>query len=174
MLGIDEFWVPGRIAEKAFADETKISHNGRVIYIPEILAPDQEQAANWKGSWDGHLVKGTWIKPLNWRELVWAVRQAAGGRFRLELGIPDWVAVEQVEKRDLLLLHLVNYRQSSVLKNIPVDLELDPDLSLIKIELLSPDLEQSRELEFRMDGQRCRFVIPKLQIYDVVAMRLSN
>jgi len=174
LLGIDGYWVSGRMAGKGFADGIKTSHDGRVIYVPEIVAPDRTQAETWKGSWDGHLVRGTWIKPVNWRELVWAVRQAAGGRFRVELGLPDWVAVEQVEKGELLILHLVNYRQGNKVQNIPVDLELDTERSPTGIELMSPDFEGIRDLDFEMNGRRCRFVIPELQIYDMVVIRSSS
>jgi hypothetical protein len=174
LLGINDFWVPGRLNGKSFADEIKTNMDGRVVYIPEIIAPDKTQAETWRGSWDGHLGKGTWIKPLNWRELVWAVRQANGGRFRVEIGAPDWVALEVVEKEGLIALHLVNYRQGNILENIPVEIEVDPGRSVTGVKLLSPDPPQKGELEFRIEGQRCRLVLPRLEVYGVVAVRLTE
>ena len=171
VLGMDRSWVPGR---GCFANEIKITKGGRVVYLPEIIPPDKAQAASWKGSWDGDAYEGTWILPSNFRDLAWAIRQAAGGRLGLEVGAPEWVAVEQVEKENQIMIHLVNYRQGDILTNLPVDLRIDGGKSVSGVRIVSPDRPGVQELKFTMDGDRCRLTVPVLQVYDVIAVTLSN
>ncbi|MBN2288772.1 MAG: beta-galactosidase, partial [Candidatus Glassbacteria bacterium] len=51
VLEIDQSWKPGGGPAGGFANEVKITRGGRVVYLPEIIPPDKEQADNWKGSW---------------------------------------------------------------------------------------------------------------------------
>ncbi|MFC1614543.1 beta-galactosidase trimerization domain-containing protein [Gemmatimonadota bacterium] len=174
VMGIDETWFPGGGPEQPFSGKIKITGGGRMVYLPEIIPPDREQAANWRGSWDGDSWEGTWILPSNRRELAWAVRQAAGGSLSLEVDIPDWVAVEQVEKEGLILIHLINYRQENVLNNLPVDVRIDAGKKVNSVSLISPDRNGSSKLEYKTQGDRCRFIVPLLEVYDVVIIRLDS
>ena len=174
VLGIEKTWVPGRGPEQSFSNKVKITGGGRMAYLPEIIPPDTEQAENWKGSWDGDSWEGTWILPSNRRELAWAVRQAAGGRLSLEIDVPDWVAVEQVEKEGLILIHLVNYRQGNILSNLAVDVRIDDGKRVGGVRVISPDREGSRELKYQIEGGRCRFTVPVLEVYDVVVIDLEG
>jgi hypothetical protein len=79
-----------------------------------------------------------------------------------------------VEKDNLLILHLVNYLQGNTLKNFPVDLVLDAGKRAVKVDLVSPDLDEGKELDFVMEGQKCRFNVPELQVYDMIVVRLSS
>ncbi|MEA2063483.1 MAG: beta-galactosidase trimerization domain-containing protein, partial [Gemmatimonadota bacterium] len=170
ILGIDETWIPGKRAAECFADQVKSARAGRVVYLPEIVPPDREQAENWKGSWDGDEWEGTWILPSNWRELSWAVRQAAGGSLSLEVSAPDWVAVEQVEKEGKIMIHLVNYALGSTLSDIPVEVRIGKGRSVNRVEVISPDRPGSQSLEFSTEGERCRFTVPRLEVYDVIVI----
>jgi len=174
VLGIDETWTGGSGPEPPFSNKVRISPDGRVVYLPEIVPPDREQADSWRGSWDGHLGEGTWILPSNKRELAWAVRQAAGGRLSLEVDIPDWVAVEQVEKEGILLVHLVNYRMDNVLSNLPLDVRIEAGKKVAGVRVVSPDRPGSRELKYEVQGGRCRFSVPLLEVYDVVVITLKG
>ncbi|MBN2289422.1 MAG: hypothetical protein JXQ83_08830, partial [Candidatus Glassbacteria bacterium] len=118
--------------------------------------------------------EGTWILPSNHRELAWAVRQAAGGRLSLEVGAPDWVAVEQVEKQGMVLVHLVNYRLGDVLTDIPVDIRVDAGKKVGRVRVVSPDRPGEQELDFQFEGGRCSFRVPLLEVYDVVMVDLAS
>ena len=172
LMGLDQGQgrVRGRGLNGSYSDKVEISHEGRVVYIPEITPPDKEQAENWQGSWDGDSWEGTWILPSNWRELSGAIRTAAGGRLSLETVLPDWVAVEQVAKDNLIIIHLVNYREGNMLANIPVDVRLDQGRKAAAVKLVSPDREGGQTLEFTQSGDRCRFTVPQLKIYDVIVV----
>jgi hypothetical protein len=60
------------------------------------------------------------------------------------------------------------------LENIPVDLLLGEGRSAVRIDLVSPDLEERRELDFAMEGQSCRFSVPELRVYDMIVVSLSR
>lgn len=169
LVGLDDARSPRR-GDGAFSNKVETGRDGRVIYVPEITAPDKDQADNWNGSWDGHLWEGTWILPSNWRELEDAVRRAAGGRLSLETELPDWVAVEQVSKDNRIMVHLVNYRPETRLRNISVDLALDRGKGVASVSALSPDRQGARKLPFNVSGGRCTFSVPDLAIYEVIVV----
>lgn len=171
VMGMDESWIPD--GSSAFSNKTEVAADGRVIYVPRIVPPDKHQADSWTGSWDGNEGIGTWILPANSEELVHAVRQAAGGRLSVEAGVPDHVAVEQVRKEGLIVVHLVNFKKDSKLANIPVEVRIDPGSQVDGITLTSPDRADDETLLFTMDGDHACFVVPDLQVYDVIAIRLS-
>jgi hypothetical protein len=168
--GIDGSW--NRTAA-AYHDRIKSSRDGRVVYIPEIEAPDPQQAAAWNGSWDGHEGRGTWILPSNWRSLERAVRNAAGGRFSVEVEAPDWVIVEQTSKGNLIMVHLVNYRQDDKRTDIPVDVRLDEGRKVRSVRVLSPDRAGEQSLEYSVDGGRVWFIVPELKVYDFIVIEQS-
>ena len=74
----------------------------------------------------------------------------------------------------MILIHLVNYRQDNVLRNLPVDVRIDAGKKVASVSLISPDLEGSSELEYKIKGDRCRFVVPSLEVYDVLVVRLDG
>ncbi len=171
LLGIDRFWVPGRLEGRAFSEQPRSAQGGRVIYLPEIIPPDREQAENWLGSWDGNVGRGNWILPANHGELAAAVRRAAGGAFSLEAGVPDWVAVEQVEKPGMIAVHLVNCKLGDV--RYAVAVEVASGRPVRAVRALSPDRAEALALEFQQQDGRCRFVIPRLGVYEVAVLELE-
>jgi len=175
ILDIDADWQPGSRPVQSLRFRGKAaSGGGRAVYISRIIPPDEEEARNWRGSWDGHLGRGSWILPSNWRELAQAVRKAAGGRFSLEIEAPEWVAVEQVEKEGLILVHLVNCLKDNKLTDLPVELEVDPGQKVRSVRVISPDREGEQELEFSVENGICSFTVPVLEVYDVVVVRVAG
>ncbi|MFH1068479.1 MAG: beta-galactosidase trimerization domain-containing protein [Candidatus Glassbacteria bacterium] len=156
----------------AFSNKIETARGGRVIYVPEIVPPDRRQADSWSGSWGGEEGRANWLLPANWRELVGVVRRAAGGRLSVEVGVPDYVAVEQVEKAGLLAVHLVNYKAGSRLAGIPVEVTTGREKKVREVRLLSPDLTGTVKLDFTLEEGICRFVVPSLEVYDVIAISL--
>ncbi len=170
LAGLPAGRAPRRGEGAVYSAKTEVSADGRVVYVPAVVPPNKEQAENWTGSWDGNLWEGTWILPSNWRELEDAVRRAAGGKLSLETDLPDWVAVEQVQKDKRIMVHLVNYRRGNRLSNIPVDLALDRGKGVSSVRVVSPDRQGARDLQFQVQGGRCTFRVPELETYDVVVV----
>ena len=42
------------------------------------------------------------------------------------------------------------------------------------VRVISPDREGSRELKYQIEGGRCRFTVPVLEVYDVVVIDLEG
>jgi len=139
---------------------------GRVVYLPQVIPPDSEEAAAWKGSWDAK-----WILPANSREITAAVRRAAGGGFSLELEAPDRVAVEQMEKEGMVLVHLVNFKKGNVLSGLSLNVALTPGTGVRSVRLLSPEIEAEKELPFEVEAGRCHITVPRLVVYDVIVLK---
>ncbi|MEA1997461.1 MAG: alpha-amylase family protein, partial [Gemmatimonadota bacterium] len=176
LLEIDESWAVGNPPATRFSNNKQTARGGRVVYLPQVIPPDKKQAAAWKGSWDGDMGEGTWILPANRLELAECVRQAAGGALTLEVDAPGWVAVEQVEKDNLIMVHLVNYRENDKLTNIPLEVETGRGRKVRSVRVISPDREgEGRKLEFSsMKDNRIKFTLPLLEVYDVVVITLDK
>ena len=170
IAGIDKNWESTRPG--ALSDKPMKAKDGRIFYVPEIIAPDKEIAANWTGAWDGHLGRGNWILPVNSSQLVDAVRSAAGGRFSVEADLPNWVAIEQVEKEGMIAVHFVNYRKDSKLSNIKVSIELKKGERVKSLTLISPDIDSPVTLEYSQDCNIITISLPSLEVYDVVRIDL--
>ena len=72
------------------------------------------------------------------------------------------------------MIHLVNCRQGDILSNLPVDLEIGAGKSVRGVRVLSPDREGRQELEYTIEGDRCRFNVPLLEVYDVLVVELGR
>jgi hypothetical protein len=86
-------------------------------------------------------------------------------------------------------LHFVNYNREVPAKNSgggiknekPIaapasraDLKLDRKQRVRRVEFLTPEAEQPRELEFEQAGSRLRFRVPEFLVYGVVRIQLSK
>lgn len=165
LMEYDSDWNSNSVA---YHDKLKISRGGRVVYVPQIIAPDPVEAANWDGSWGGD-----WILPGNSDELADAVRTASGGRLSVELEAPEWVVVEQTAKEELIMVHLVNYLERDTRNAIPVDVRLDPGRSVRSVRVLSPDRPGEQKLEFEVSDGRVSFTVPELKVYDMIVIEQS-
>jgi hypothetical protein len=90
-----------------------------------------------------------------------------------------------------ITLHFVNYnreepadkknRGSGIKDEKPVvsrggqaDLKLGPGVRVVRVEFLTPEAEQPRELEFEQAGSRLRFRVPEFLVYGVVRLQSSK
>jgi len=90
-----------------------------------------------------------------------------------------------------LTLHFVNYNReepadkkkngSGIKDEKPItappfqaDLKLDRDRRVVRLEFLTPEVEQARELEFKQVGARLHFRVPEFLVYGVVRIQSSN
>ena len=106
------------------------------------------------------------------RELLAKINQLAGEQV---ITIPEtkYVAANVVKKTDSdrVILHFVNYH--TPLKNVRVRVNLDGVVKQIdsqRIQLFSPDGNAQKIGEVFAHGTRLEFVLPELEVYDVVAI----
>jgi hypothetical protein len=143
---------------------------GRAVYVAGIKPSVEKPAA-------ARMVSGYWKLPVNWKELVEAVRWAAAGRFSLEVNAPLSVVGELAEQREegKLLLHLLNYdaARTPLVSNIEVNLEIPEGKRVRRLSLLSPDEENTLSPSFVTKNRRVSFTVPRLKTYTLAAIQLE-
>jgi hypothetical protein len=164
-------WHPHAI-EKAVAGGVTRNHfgAGRVVYIPEVKPAIAKPPAVW-------MTSQYWKLPLNWQELIEAVRWAGGGQLSLEIKAPLTVVAQVTEqKRDKkLLVHFLNYDVARVprVTDIVADLEIPEAQNVKAVALLTPDGPPIPNLNYTVRNGRVTFTVPVLQTYSLVAVQLS-
>jgi len=144
---------------------------GRVVYIPEvkpsIAKPPTER-----------MTSQYWKLPLNWRELVDAVRWAASGRLSLEVTAPATVVAELVEQKekDKMIVHLLNYNvaQNPSVGNIGVSLRVPEKAKAVKVSLISPDDDGTSSLSYSRKNGGVSFTVPRLKTYSLAVVQLEH
>lgn len=155
--------VPGLPVRKEFG-------KGRVVYFPGIEFDGPLPAA------EPYFTIGRqfWKRPKNWAELIDAVDWAAQGDTLLQVLGPDFLVanlVEQPEKRRRVV-HLVNYNIKKIpsIENINVKCAVPEGLVASTVRFYSADSDTSTTLDFRRQGSKVAFTIPKLGAYCMVAV----
>ena len=119
-----------------------------------------------------------WKLPVNWRQLIDAVKWAADGRVSLETNAPRTVVAELAEQttKHELLLHLVNYdvARTPLVRNIEVGLLLPPAKRAGKVMLLSPDEKNSQTVQAALKNGRLTFVVPSMKTYTLATIPLEQ
>jgi hypothetical protein len=121
-----------------------------------------------------------WKLPLNWDELVEAVRWAAGGTFSLEVEAsetPSLVAelIGQPE-HNRRIVHLLNYAapQGSRVGNVRVEVELPEGKRVRQVTLLTPDGgEAASTAPSQLENGRVLFTVPHLKTYAMAVIDLE-
>lgn len=143
---------------------------GRVAYIPEIKPAIRKPLG-------ARMTSEYWKLPVNWREVVDAVRWAGRNNFALSVNAPETVVIEPMERRKEkeLLLHLVNYNvaRTPSVSNISVKLRVPNNTSVTKVTLLSPDRAGAPTLPHQLEAGMVTFTVPTLATYDLVVIQLE-
>jgi len=145
---------------------------GRVAYIPRIepaiAAPPAQMTY--------HVGNQYWKLPKNHRDLMDAVRWAAGGELTAEVDAPEWVTIELAQQRgtNRLLLHLLNYKVGEPVLDIPVKLKLPAGMKVKEAVVETPDAGGRQVLSVVANGRTVSFRVPALKIYDLVLLRLEK
>ena len=143
---------------------------GRVVYLPEIKPSIAKPPA-------ARMTSEYWKLPVNSRQLIDAVRWAAGGQLSLETNAPESVAAELMEGRKgkELLVHLLNYNVAKTpwVKGIEVSLLLPQTKSSSTVVLLSPDEENSQRVPSTLKNGRFTFTVPRLKTYTLATVELA-
>ena len=143
---------------------------GRVAYIPEIKPAIRKPLG-------ARMTSEYWKLPVNWREVVDAVRWAGRNNFALSVNAPETVVIEPMERRKEkeLLLHLVNYNvaRTPSVSNISVKLRVPNNTSVTKVTLLSPDRAGAPTLPHQLEAGMVTFTVPTLATYDLAVIQLE-
>ncbi len=145
---------------------------GRVVYIPRIepqIAPAPPQM-----TYSVH--NALWKLPRNHETLVSSVRWASGDKLCVEIDAPEWVTAEVAEQETppySRLLHLINFKFREPVRNIQVRFQIPEGRRLREAVLRSPDQESST-LEFSVKDREASLIIPELQAYDLLLLRMDS
>ena len=147
---------------------------GRVAYVAAVTpARPIPNVARMGASGFRH---DYWRLPRNARQIVAAIRYAAGSPFSVEFGDAPLTTVMQLtDKRDgsERLLHWINYQLQSPVSATPVTVAVPPGKRVTGVQLFSPDREAT-SLKFSVRDGRASFTLPALEVYEIAALRLAN
>ncbi|MEM2465493.1 MAG: beta-galactosidase [Candidatus Bathyarchaeia archaeon] len=153
---------------------------GRVVYLPKIepareMWYGRELDIEVAGAGYKEIPPSQWKLPVNWYELVEAIEWASGNNISLKVYAPLTVVAELSMKVDKsqMILHLVNFGKN-ILKDITVNLKIPSRRKVKEIVLLSPDFEEKIPIEYAEIKDGIMFKIPKLMMYDLTVISLSN
>jgi hypothetical protein len=144
---------------------------GRVVYLAEVKpAIEKPPGASMTSEY--------WKLPVNWEELVSAVKWAAGDKLSLEVSAPLTLVAELIQQkgRRELLLHLLNYQGASVprVRDVQATLQIPAGGKVTGLTLLSPDGNRGTvSPHYTVQGQRMSFTVPEIEIYSVAVIKLE-
>ena len=144
---------------------------GRIVYIPRITAAIPAPAPQMNYT----VANAFWKLPKNYAELVDAVRWAAKNTLSADVDAPLWVTAEVADQESshTRLLHLVNFKFSDPVKNIPVRVRIPAGLQLKEAICESPDLDTPQQIHVSANNGIASFIVPELHAYDLIVLRMQ-
>ena len=145
---------------------------GRVAWLPEVTPaqPIRELATLGAAGFG----RTYWRLPKNSEQLVAAIRYAAGAPFSVEFtNAPLTTVMELTEKKDASerVLHWLNYKLGSPVQPVSVTVAIPTGRKVSAVQLLSPDQTKSDRAPFTVEGDRIRFTLPSLEVYNVAIVQ---
>ena len=144
---------------------------GRVAYIPSIIPSIEKPAAS-------PMLSSYWKLPVNWRELIAAVRWVARDDLSLDVNAPITVTAELMHQNQAnnLVLHLLNYNaaESPLINDIEVSVKVPEGSVVRQVMLLTPDGNERSLLEHTLEHGRAKFVVPRLRVYNLLIIELKE
>ena len=142
------------------------SGQGRCAYLPSVKPAVQKPAG-------ASMTSQYWKLPLNWQEIIEAVKWAATG-VSLEVKGPRTLVVEALEQEpgNRLLVHLLNYddaRHPSV-ENIAVSVRVPQGKTVRAVRLMSPDSAATPALPHTTSGDSVAFTVPRVRTYSIAVV----
>lgn len=138
---------------------------GRIAYIPQIIpvVPFIYGGKEWQGD-----VK-YWHLPKNYKELIESVKWASGDSLSLEVKAPVTVVTDMSQNKQLgeIYLHLLNYNYKKPVKNIKIRVKKNKAKDVICI---FPD-NKTKKLKFYVKNDEIMFIVPKLDIYNMIVIK---
>ena len=147
---------------------------GRVVYISEVKPAIPKPPAV-------RMTSQYWKLPVNWRELIDAIRWAADDRLSLQVAAGRTVVTELTEQKEKnkQIVHLLNYdvaRRPS-LQNIVVHLRIPEGKKVVKVTLISPDEkyeDNTLSLDYLPRDHGISFTVPRLRTYSLAIVQLQE
>jgi len=145
---------------------------GRVAYVTQVVPEIEPPPATMSYYFNNQY----WKLPKNYEELSEAVRWAARQDFRAQVDAPLWVTMELTEQKDTntWFLHLLNFKEEQPLTDIRVQIRIPAGMKLREAVLESPDESGRRTLSTEGHESALSFIVPKLEVYDFVSLRLER
>jgi hypothetical protein len=111
----------------------------------------------------------------NHDDLVASVRWAARDRFSAEVNAPDWVTMELTQQhKELLLLHLVNYKPAESVSDIRVTIRPPGKTRVREVTLATPENVAGESLRFETTSDGIAIAIPFMRVYALLIMSLEQ
>lgn len=148
---------------------------GRTAYLPAVVPG--ETVSELESVGENGFDNSYWALPENSEQIVSAIRYAAGTPFSVEFDhAPLTTVMELTEKKDGTerILHWVNYNLGVAAKGTRVTVAAPKGKKVTAVELLSPDGAGSAEGKFTVTGERVRFTLPSLEVYNIAILKLSE
>ena len=163
--GGDTFWsmigLPS-IGDKLDSPAREKLGRGSVFYLPSFENNEAvPEVAN-------EIHPDYWYLPRNSGSFIDGLRWAVGGSFTVTAETMPWVAAQQYRKDGQRQVHLVNYRDSSPVRNVPVMFD-EPGFKPKSAKLYSPDHEPVK-LDIGRFGSSWAVIVPEVDIYGVVVI----
>jgi hypothetical protein len=145
---------------------------GRVACLPEVTPaqPIRELATLGAAGFG----RTYWRLPKNSDQLIAAIRYVANAPFSVEFtNAPLTTVMELTEKQDASerVLHWLNYKLGSPVQPVSVTLAIPQGRKVTALQLLSPDQATSGPAPFTVEGDRIRFTLPSLEVYNVAILQ---
>jgi hypothetical protein len=150
----------------------RVCGKGRVVYIPRVEAITTPPPAVMNYAFGNE----HWKLPANYRDLVAAVRWAAGNQLSATVDAPLSVTLELAEQKTTghRLLHLVNYDIANPVSNIPISVRLPEGRRLREAVLVTPDEGDPQTLKPSVRDGVATFRVPRLKVYDLILLRMEK
>ncbi len=102
-----------------------------------------------------------------------AIHQACDNEPTLSVHTGSGLCSELTEQPGRRLVHLVNYRNNDPVKNVLVGVRLPAGYGVKSVLLRSPERGHDIDLLFEEDGDRVKFVVPKVSIYEIAIVQIK-
>jgi hypothetical protein len=146
---------------------------GRVVYVRDVEpwdSPTPRAGVRIAGRY--------WRLPKNFMQFAAAVRWASRENLGFKARLPVQAAAELLKYKDGsgLALHFVNYSlEMKPQYRLPVEMVVPASYRIDRVTIFSPDLvAESREIRFHREGDRLSFLVPELQVYDMVIVKFEE
>ena len=142
--------------------------HGRVVYIAEVKPAIAKPPAK-------AMTSEYWKLPVNWRELIEAVRWAGGGKLMLEVQAPNTVTTNLLRQRSTgaRQIHFVNFDVTGNphVENIKVWFRLTVGKTTPQVRIFSPDRDQVQSVTPVIRNGKLECELPPLNVYSLMEVR---
>ena len=152
--------------------EKYVQSGGRICFIGPVATHNEWMLARLRPSFVS-LPNSRVIKISNHKNLLKAIRKLCDAGLTLSINVDSGLCSELTEQFDRRLVHLVNYRKNNPPKKVVVDLRLPADCNVDTVLLKSPERERDMDLLYEQEGDRVKFVVPSVNIYEIAIIKIK-